>query len=119
MTTTTLLPIAAAFLVLFVPATRTELHNTRESPLREWPVTFQAWEPPAGWTPTEIVTPRIYAAGPRKRLVPRGEGKLTAARTGPLAWAWERLDPAIHPLLPAAGPVAVHLSAAALWGRIG
>jgi hypothetical protein len=140
----TLLVLFGVIVTLLVPGTRIELRNTRthESPLQP----IVSLTPPAGggrqafrqWTvdvaqaratgarvqvampytpPVTGHLPHIYQAGPRKRLVPRGEGKLTRARTGPLAWVWADLGPGF-PERRAAGPWAAAMSPIELWGRL-
>lgn len=99
-----LIPVAAALLVMFVPATRTELRNTRESPL-------QPLGAPALLEQTGAA--RVYVVGdpaprtavfplPAKRRVPAGAAHPALARGGPLAWVWADLDYRVYPVRRAA-----------------
>lgn len=101
--------------VLMVPATRTELRNTRESPLlrleppslpafpgqREWIVNASGNGPTFSVAVATPYNPPTTGYRPQrrpaKRRIPAGHGHSQLGH-GPLAWIWAELDPHAYPV---------------------
>lgn len=115
-----LVVLTGIIVTLLVPGTRIEYRNTRpyESPLRACPP-LHPFDPVCDTIPDSIPIPGLaYGGAVSKRYVPAGQGQLTAARTGPLAWVWADLGPEF-PARRAAGPWATAMTLSGeLWGRV-